>query len=91
MAEQDGGPAFPATNQMVNERGGGMSLRDYFAAKAMATYLRDDLAALDMAQVDEDLIADCAYSMADAMLRARTAQSPADVQRAHLDTFGGKR
>lgn len=89
MAIDDGGPAFPQLGRNYEdyfnvERGrtemrenihtsGGMSLRDYLAAKAMATYLRDDLETLDMAHVDEDLIADCAYSMADAMLRARAA------------------
>jgi hypothetical protein len=36
-----------------------------------------------------DIMAMHAYEMADAMLRARAAQSPSDVMRAHLDEFGG--
>ena len=54
----------------------GMTLRDYFAAKAMQTYLADkDL--IDMfiymnADVKEQ-VALTAYQMADAMLKAREA------------------
>ena len=49
MSKQDGGPAFPvqflkiATPEMIQEHPGkGMSLRDYFAAKAMQAYLSSD-------------------------------------------------
>lgn len=67
---KDGGPAFPivGTHEQVLETG--MTLRDYFAAKAMAvvwTEIPDD--------ADRDLALDrlgrYAYEMADAMLRAR--------------------
>ena len=54
-----GGPAFPVGN--VN----GMSLRDYFAAKAMqAIVSRSDFEFEDSAWEN-------AYDMADAMLKAR--------------------
>jgi len=43
-----------------------MSLRDYFAAKAMQAYLNENTATLS-----RDLISEFAYIMADAMLRAR--------------------
>ena len=45
----------------------GMTLRDYFAAKAMQGYLTHEQAA----NSPEDVVAGWAYSMADAMLRAR--------------------
>jgi hypothetical protein len=44
-----------------------MSLRDYFAAKAMQTLLLDD--SYDFS--DRNLIAQKAYAFADAMLEAR--------------------
>jgi Leu/Phe-tRNA-protein transferase len=61
-----GGPAFP-TPEFYDEQlvGGyeGMTLRDYFAAKAMA--------AMTANATDYDLIARWAYCQADAMLKAR--------------------
>lgn len=71
-----GGPAFPFPaytypNGEINHGEGGMTLRDYFAAKAMqgmATspeHCRDGWAHSD--------IAIQAYALADAMLRAREA------------------
>lgn len=63
-----GGPAFPTLNE--HQAGpalwqySGMTLRDYFAAKAMQM-LRSDLSA--------DWTAERAYEMADAMLKARDA------------------
>ena len=63
-----GGPAFPVGN--VN----GMSLRDYFAAKAMQSYTSDkefvDACAFMEKDVKEE-IARVAYAQADAMLQAR--------------------
>ena len=63
-----GGPAFPVGN--VN----GMSLRDYFAAKAMQSYASDnefvDACAVMEKDVNEE-IARVAYQIADAMLEAR--------------------
>ena len=67
-----GGPAFPG-NQYANgiQPTGfcqGMTMRDYFAAKAMQGYLIAPDCGLDF-----DEIATASYKMADAMLRAREA------------------
>lgn len=78
----DGGPAFPvpvAEIQGIATHSGefgagmtGMSLRDYFAAKAM-----QGLIARDAPSSDEDapFVAAYAYEMADAMLAARGAKA----------------
>lgn len=70
----DGGSAFPATMPYSDH---GMSLRDYFAAKAMAGFI----AGPNGPEWGEKEIALSAYSMADAMLKARekTTQAPAVV------------
>ena len=64
-------PAFPGTQYArgISPSGhnAGMTLRDYFAAKAMQGYLTHEQAA----NSPEDVVAGWAYSMADAMLRAR--------------------
>jgi hypothetical protein len=73
---KDGGPAFPTARVTINGVnaqdgiecfGPGLSLRDYFAAGAMQSYLngpdRDDFSA--------DAWAGAAYEMADAMLKVR--------------------
>jgi hypothetical protein len=57
-----GGPAFP--DQYKN----GMTLRDYFAAKAL-----QGLVAGTLQTVDTSLIARDCYVLADAMLKARKA------------------
>ena len=71
----DGGPAFPGQwldfqpltgEQVVREQWGGMSLRDYFAAKAMQAAIYDSLG-----EIQHHAVAEFAYRMADAMLRAR--------------------
>ena len=56
----DGGPAFPSTHPHGKEDG--MTMRDYFAAKAMM------LSMPDWTTIE---IARRAYVMADAMLKAR--------------------
>jgi hypothetical protein len=60
-------PAFP--NNFISEDRRGMSLRDYFAAKAMqgiaATLIQSD------GEPFWDVIATDSYKMADAMLKAR--------------------
>jgi len=63
-----GWPAFPAHHFDLAENEHGMTLRDYFAAKAMQAYLRWPEAPIH----GEALIADCAYTMADAMLAERS-------------------
>ena len=69
-------PAFPL--EMVytqeNEKFNGMTLRDYFAAKAMQTYIADkelvDMYCYLEKNVKQE-VAVTAYMMADAMLKAR--------------------
>jgi len=67
MTQDNGGPAFPITFywDAPNSERNGMTLRDYFAAKAMQSWLSG---------VDYPSIEQCAgfsYKMADAMLEAR--------------------
>jgi hypothetical protein len=78
-----GGPAFPAFEhhagygQMLAV--GGMTLRDYFAAKAMPFEFKDYwdcFAELENQTINEfwrEEIAESCYAMADAMLKARAA------------------
>ena len=58
-------PAFP--NNYLAEDRRGMTLRDYFAAKAMQAVVSRGL----IPQVPLEIYADNAYKMADAMLKAR--------------------
>jgi len=62
-----GGPAFPAQHYDLAEGEHGMTLRDYFAAKAM----QGDWAAGN-AEDDLHVAAARYYYMADAMLKARS-------------------
>lgn len=68
----DGGPAFPChTNPRpghLSDAPKGMTLRDYFAAKALQGF-----AACEEQYSNLDTMAKAAYSWADAMLRARGA------------------
>ena len=76
MTERDtGGPAFPdgSTNPWGVPEKGGMTLRDYFAAKAMQSLFAgaiSDAFTLDQ-DINCDMAARIAYTMADAMLKAR--------------------
>ena len=65
MSNNTGGPAFPTPAHNLNNDG--MTLRDYFAAKAMQGLLASEVHA-----PLEDFAA-TAYKMADAMLKAREA------------------
>lgn len=74
----DGGPAFPGGSIALSENehppmNGGMSLRDYLAAKAMQGWL----AARDIPGKSTPFspknVAQAAYEFADAMLAARKA------------------
>lgn len=68
-----GGPAFPMVHGTANGDGtysenqvtGGMSLRDWFAGKAMQGLLASSV------KGSEDQFAEYSYKVADAMLRAR--------------------
>ena len=86
MSKNTGGPAFPVS--LTNEQeikwdsaglgcANGMTLRDYFAAKAMQSILREYRNVFEDATGDvgdptfPELLAKDAYIMADAMLKAR--------------------
>lgn len=69
MVTAGGGRAFPLEsvqdgNQFVTW---GMSMRDYFAAKAM----QGDIAVNGIEGRDVEMVAGMSYEMADAMLKAR--------------------
>lgn len=69
--KQTGGPAFPGTQYAVGisptGHATGMTLRDYFAAKAMQALLSTELIE------QRNRFAEEAYAMADAMLKVREA------------------
>jgi hypothetical protein len=68
-----GGPAFPTTKPLEHwgDPNQGMTLRDYFAAKAMQGLLAGTLTPeIVWSQSD---VAETAYNVADAMLKAREA------------------
>ena len=64
-------PAFPVGLEAFGEDKTGMTLRDYFAAKAMQALLRQYPDHLMNSPSNE--VACDAYSMADAMMKAREA------------------
>jgi hypothetical protein len=68
-ARDDGGSAFPSHGSMGEVAQEGMTLRDYFAAKAMQGFLSQAYAG------PKDWTGMCrgAFKVADAMLEARAA------------------
>jgi hypothetical protein len=78
MSKDTGGSAFPQTHVLPSLDGSspgwmgyeGMTLRDYFAAKAMQGYIAS-YSGPDVCSPDHDLTAAQAYGYADAMLKAR--------------------
>lgn len=58
-----GGPAFPTRNTLND----GMTLRDYFAAKA----IQGLLASQTTSHLTDEMLSKEAYAVADAMLKAR--------------------
>ena len=70
MTTNTGGPAFPTHPEgaLIHD---GMTLRDYFAAKAMQGLLTATLTPNTVWSQDE--AAETAYNVADAMLKARQA------------------
>jgi hypothetical protein len=78
MTTNTGGPAFPVSALVYNDDGvdpttiihDGMTLRDYFAAKAMQSYLSAWIMTKQHPETDL-ILAKHAYAMADAMLKAR--------------------
>jgi hypothetical protein len=79
-----GGPAFPTTKPLEHwgDPNQGMTLRDYFAAKAMQSLIAGSFTDIGQDGIDanrhpfqnvEDLMAETSYKYADAMLKARQA------------------
>ena len=65
MSDKDtGGPAFP---QNTSQQTAGMTLRDYFAAKALQGFIGTDAEC----EMDFLQVAETTYRYADAMLKAR--------------------
>jgi hypothetical protein len=65
-----GGPAFPVCDAARIHNLEGISIRDYFAAKAMQAFTSTEQGQYGA----PDAIAFCSYQMADAMLKARNAK-----------------
>lgn len=75
MAINDGGPVYPLVEHEMLQVIPGMSLRDHFAAKAMASLTPIYWDTIDEYVSAGDLIeclAEASYEMADAMIRAST-------------------
>mgnify|MGYP003349775176 CR=1 FL=1 len=70
MKKDTSGPAFPNDLGKDDMVATGMTLRDYFAAKAMQGLI---MTTNMWANREDEDIAECAYAMADAMLKAREA------------------
>lgn len=61
-------PAFPVQDAYAMSTERGMTLRDYFAAKAMQGMLA---ACTGWSEANLERLAKCSYSTADAMMKAR--------------------
>ena len=67
-------PAFPAMHYDLADNEHGLTMRDYFAAKAMQAIISSDkYVGLIGVNIYERRTATDAYKMADAMLKERTA------------------
>lgn len=84
MSKETGGPVYPCRiptgelhangDSAPTRQHYGMTLRDYFAANAMQAMMSDTTVLATMSSGPKgpsDELAESAYSMADAMLRAR--------------------
>lgn len=72
----DGGPAFPTPTEVYDQgtrsATAGLSLRDYFAAKAMQTLLLTGRATVELSDADFMMeISRGSYRMSDAMIASR--------------------
>ena len=68
MSKDNGGPAFPCDYEgSTRSDASGLSIRDYFAAKAM----QGMIARYGYLRSEVDVIAESAYDCADAMLKER--------------------
>jgi hypothetical protein len=72
MSKNTGGPAFPFVRDADFDYGTGMTLRDYFAAKAMQILVHS-MGNQGTIHIFNDVQAEVAYQMADQMLKAREA------------------
>jgi hypothetical protein len=81
-AKPTGGPAFPIFNEYGQPSAAGLSIRDYFAAKAMQAVMptiKHECENGSLYSMSVDWYADhaChAYAIADAMLAARAEVKP---------------
>ena len=77
MSKETGGQAFPKAynpseqNAPIPWKQDGMTLRDYFAAKAMQAFWTTTDQSVNLEKITKHTAADWAYQMADAMLEAR--------------------
>jgi hypothetical protein len=72
MRKDTGGPAFPRPySGTINYAQEGMTLRDYFAAKAMQGLLANPKLQEQILKAGQSWIEESAYAFADAMLEAR--------------------
>lgn len=65
--QQTGAPTYFTDKHAVS-----MTLRDYFAAKAMQAFIRNQVGTSEW--VGDEKIAEYAYELADAMLEARSKE-----------------
>lgn len=70
-------PAFPSSTEQFQYGCEGMSLRDYFASKALSGFTTD-LGDRAWQEQHFDSAAVFCYRMADAMLRERARKEPSD-------------
>ena len=70
MNKETGGAAFPFIDSASPLEHSGMTLRDYFAAKAMQSFMTVWMTQAKYPETDLE-VAKYAYAMADAMLEAR--------------------
>lgn len=78
MSNKEYEQAFPTRDDNYDSKysGPGMTLRDYFAAKAMQAFITgamSDGTAFSTVSNDHETASEVAYMVADAMLRAREA------------------
>ena len=70
MKINTGGPAFPQKYEDQD----GMTLRDYFAAKAMQGFLSNKAVVTSLDDAEEENIAPYAYHVADMMMDERAEE-----------------
>ena len=68
--KKDGGPAFPVETKYPTGSFKGMSLRDYFAAHAMISFMQPGQGVIGV-NMYEYRVAEQAYAIADAMIAER--------------------